>query len=272
MPKTMPWFKLYPKDFMDDENVKMMDDEALGLYMRMIFHCWTHGSIPVDEAQIMKLFKLTKHKFKKVWPQIFSCFFEKDSRFFQNRLERERLEVENNFQQKSDSGKQGAEKRWHRHKQRHESANGETMQDTESDTESDTYKKEKNITKKESDLNSENEIIEDPFFQNNSNSHNSVADEMELTNLVVQKYKNSQYSHEIRPTILNLLGYFSREKLEEAILKAIDEANKDQQYRPKFHKLFNSPKAVQGILDHVQVKEKSEWDKVLEMRKEKDDS
>ena len=134
--KQIPWIKFNPTDFMDDENVCLMCDEALGLYMRILCYSWKNESIPNDPAKIMRIFKLSKHKFSKLWPELESCFFQEGERLFQKRLTAELNEARNYFQQKSDSGSEGAKRRWHRHK----SANGKTMQDKDREEDIDIKK------------------------------------------------------------------------------------------------------------------------------------
>lgn len=142
--KKIPWFKFDPIDFMDDENVKMMCDEAIGLYIRILCHSWTHDSIPADDESIMALFKLSKHKFKKLWPKIKKCFYLENERFFNNRLSKELQEAKNNFIRNSENGKKGAEKVWGGHRKAiggaNAVANGESMQDSDSDSDLDLDK------------------------------------------------------------------------------------------------------------------------------------
>lgn len=159
--KKIPWFKFNPMDYMNDENVKLMCLEAKGLYVDMLCHCWENDGMPDDNESIRTIFHLSKHKFNKLWKKISPCFFSKGERLFNHRQEKEKAELENYFEQKSVSGKKGAEKRWHTHNL----ANSEKMQDKDSDSDSD----------KEEYKSSEVE--------------NSVSESSEPLNLVV---KNSQ--------------------------------------------------------------------------------
>lgn len=131
--KKIPWFKFNPIDFMDDEAVKMMCDEAIGLYVRMLCHCWTHDSMPVGEENIMRLFKISKHKYKKLWPKIESCFFEEKKRFFNHRLSKEKHNTEKTFLKKSKTGTENANKRW----ELHNLGNAVAMQDPDPDKDPD---------------------------------------------------------------------------------------------------------------------------------------
>jgi len=146
MAKQIPWIKFNPTDFMLDENVMLMCDESIGLYMRILCHSWREGSIPKEPEKIMRLFGLSKHKFNKLWKELSPCFFEKENRLYQTRLAKELSEARKYFDQKSDSGKLGAEKRWHRH----DSANSETMQDQDLEREEDIKPSKPSESKSES--------------------------------------------------------------------------------------------------------------------------
>jgi len=56
------------------------------------------------------------------------------------------------------------------------------------------------------------------------------------------------------------LGSFDYNTLEKAILKLIEESNPDHKYRKTFRKKFINAEAVQSVLDHVQVEQKSQFD------------
>jgi uncharacterized protein YdaU (DUF1376 family) len=125
--KKIPWMKFNPDEFIEDENVMLMCDEAIGLYMRILCYSWNKGSIPKEHDKIRAIFKLSKHKFTKLWKELEPCFFEKDLRLFQKRLLQEIQWTENYFQQKSDSGSKGADVRW----QDHNKAKAQPMQDSD---------------------------------------------------------------------------------------------------------------------------------------------
>ena len=85
---AMPW---YGKDFYDDEHVKLMSLEQEGAYSRLLWHAWSHGSIPADLESIAKLFGVPKARAAKIWPAIAPCWTPgADGRLVQKRLERER--------------------------------------------------------------------------------------------------------------------------------------------------------------------------------------
>jgi hypothetical protein len=84
---AMPW---YGKDFYDDEHVKLMSLEQEGAYQRLLWHAWSHGSIPADVESLAKLFGVPKARAVKLWPGIAPCWTEVDGRLRQKRLDRVR--------------------------------------------------------------------------------------------------------------------------------------------------------------------------------------
>ena len=126
--KLNPWLKFDFEDFFEDEFVSEMTDEAVGFYMRILRSAWKNGcSIPKDHDRIRSKFKMTKHKFKVLWPQIEPCFFEQDGKLFQRRLLNEFLDLEKTFQKNSDIGRENQKKG----QQRLKDANSNGEQDSE---------------------------------------------------------------------------------------------------------------------------------------------
>lgn len=148
MPENLPWFKFNPLQILDDECVKAMSNEAFGIYIKMICHCWTQDSMPVDHVRMAAIFGVSKHKFKVIWPQVKEKFFEDNERFFNDLIFAQKKSLEKDFQQNSENGKKGANIRWGGHKKANSPPNGQTMQDIDKDIDKD---KKKNIKKKNDD-------------------------------------------------------------------------------------------------------------------------
>lgn len=112
-----PAYQWYPKDYESDEAVRLMTYEQEGIYRRLLDHQALHGSIPADTSQIALLVpKVPRQRFLKLWPLIASKFpAGDDGRLVNRRLERSQREYADYLAAKSDNGKKGAEKRWHRH-------------------------------------------------------------------------------------------------------------------------------------------------------------
>jgi hypothetical protein len=72
--KKPPAFQFYPKQWLGDDQVMLMDWDARGMHMHLICISWQQdqpGTIPNDEALIRRWLKDPSQKvWKRVWPQI----------------------------------------------------------------------------------------------------------------------------------------------------------------------------------------------------------
>jgi uncharacterized protein YdaU (DUF1376 family) len=86
-----PAFQFYPKDFLSDERQIQMPLPAVGIYIRLLCHCWNEGSLPVDPVALARLAGAGLRQFKAWWPSIQPCFqVNADGRLVNTRLDRER--------------------------------------------------------------------------------------------------------------------------------------------------------------------------------------
>ncbi len=98
-----PAFQFYPKDFLSDEKQISMSLAAVGIYMRLICHCWNEGSLPADPGVLARLSGATKRQIAELWPSIAPCFkTNEDGRLIHPRLEREREKQQTFRQRQSD--------------------------------------------------------------------------------------------------------------------------------------------------------------------------
>lgn len=125
-----PAYQWYPRDFPEDEHVKLMSLAEEGAYRRLLDHQWLHESIPADPGQLARVCKNTPLRtFQKMWPAIAPCFVATDddpTRLINRRLERVRQEADEYHAHQSASGKRGAAARW-RDKAGHDDPNGGAM-------------------------------------------------------------------------------------------------------------------------------------------------
>lgn len=73
-PGKSPAFQFYPKDFLTDENVRMMSLQERGAYITLICQCWTEGTLPADVAWLARLCGTPLTAFRRLWPAIERCF------------------------------------------------------------------------------------------------------------------------------------------------------------------------------------------------------
>jgi hypothetical protein len=96
-----PSFPLYPKDFLGDPKVLRMSDAEVGFYFRMLCHEWLEVGIP-----------LTSPVVREWWSKggtVAECFFEREGRLFNPRLEKEREKKRLWSEKSSTGGRVGAE-------------------------------------------------------------------------------------------------------------------------------------------------------------------
>tara|TARA_R110002110_G_scaffold119373_4_gene293895 strand:+ start:1937 stop:2935 length:999 start_codon:yes stop_codon:yes gene_type:complete len=106
-----PSFHMYAGDFLSDMNVRLMSMAQRGMYTTLLLHEWIEGSLPTDIQQLMRL--CDNHpEFDSDWSAIKHCFYEKDGRNYNKRLEKERSKMNEYRDRKSNSGKMGAKARW----------------------------------------------------------------------------------------------------------------------------------------------------------------
>lgn len=107
-----PAFQFYPRDFLMDEQVRLMTHTERGIYITLLCLCWCEGSLPSDIGQLARLVDVPIARFGKLWEGTLSgCFFA-DARFEDGRLRNKRLELEREKQEsfrrrQSDNGSKG---------------------------------------------------------------------------------------------------------------------------------------------------------------------
>lgn len=105
----LPYFRMHPKDFDTDENVRLMSMCAKGLYIICLNHSWVNGSLPNDIKKIAKIANEPVRIVKKVWLEVSKCFTENaDGQLVNPRLEAEREMV----QEKRSKCREASDLRW----------------------------------------------------------------------------------------------------------------------------------------------------------------
>ena len=51
----LPWFRFWAYDFINDEKVQRMNNEAVGLYVKLLILQWQEGSVPLDSVALASL-------------------------------------------------------------------------------------------------------------------------------------------------------------------------------------------------------------------------
>jgi uncharacterized protein YdaU (DUF1376 family) len=119
-----PAFQFYPADFLADANVALMSLEGRGAYITLICYCWREGSIPSDLARLGRLCGVDSSAMAQLWPELEPCFEKAEDRYYQPRLERERIKQQEYRTERQESGRKGAISRWEKTKELEVEAEG----------------------------------------------------------------------------------------------------------------------------------------------------
>ena len=84
----LPYFRMYPKDFDTDENVRMLDLTETGLFVLCLNHAWINDGLPADPEDIARALKIPN--LSKIWPRVSKCFYPDGDRLRNKRQEEER--------------------------------------------------------------------------------------------------------------------------------------------------------------------------------------
>ncbi len=104
-----PAFQFYPKDFLTSPKVRKMPMAERGAYITLLALCWLDGGLTTDLDSLAYDLHLTRAQFDKMWGhQLGHCFYEKNGRFLNERLEVERKSQAEYRRRQTDN----ANKRW----------------------------------------------------------------------------------------------------------------------------------------------------------------
>jgi len=111
MSEPRPWFPLYARDFLADDNVAAMTAEELGAYVRLLLHAWTNPGLPDDPKRLARLARISEDRWYEVWEAVEPCWTERDGRLYQGRLEAERERAEQRACTARENGARGGRPR-----------------------------------------------------------------------------------------------------------------------------------------------------------------
>jgi uncharacterized protein YdaU (DUF1376 family) len=106
-----PAFQFYPKDYISSTKVRQMSNTERGVYVSLLCYCWLDDGLPTDLPSLARLAEVKLSQFERMWTKgpLHECFYEKNGRFHNERLDRER-KAQADFRRKQ---KERADKRWH---------------------------------------------------------------------------------------------------------------------------------------------------------------
>lgn len=107
-----PAFQLYPSEFLSSSKVLRMSLTEIGIYTKLLCHCWLDNGLPTDLKKLASMIGMKSGQFERLWPNVLTeCFYERDGRLHNNRLDRERKKQRDYKRRQSDNGKLGGRPR-----------------------------------------------------------------------------------------------------------------------------------------------------------------
>lgn len=92
--ETKPWLPLYVDDFLGDETVKLASNRALGAYVKLLCHQWTHKSVPGNHDDLARIVGESRKDWDRIWPRLREKFPDRNGRLVNPRLEVERRKAD----------------------------------------------------------------------------------------------------------------------------------------------------------------------------------
>ena len=111
MASGFPYYQMYVDDFDDDDKVRAMSLDEVGLYVLCLNRSWKYGGLADDVEQVSLDVRRKISAVRKSWPAVRSCYVEDPTRpgwIVNPRQEAERMKV----MQKSGKAASAARARW----------------------------------------------------------------------------------------------------------------------------------------------------------------
>ena len=106
-----PAFQFYPKDFLMDDKVAIMNMEARGVYITLLSYCWNNKGLSNDQEELKQMCGYPKN-WDKIWEKVGTCFYVKGGKLFNKRLDKEARKQKKWKEKSSKGGKESAKVRW----------------------------------------------------------------------------------------------------------------------------------------------------------------
>lgn len=103
-----PYLPLFVGDFL--AATAEWSGEERALYLLLLAHAWSIGSLPTDTAKLARLCCWNPKSFDKLWPTVQTKFTEREGRLYNNRLEEHREHSREIGKRRAIAGANGAAK------------------------------------------------------------------------------------------------------------------------------------------------------------------
>lgn len=110
--KKLPYFNVYPKDFITDASYNLLTWEERGVLIDLRHRYWINGSLPSDPAKLARICGGKTELFQRVLPKLKAFFRDKNGVLKCKELDKQYNALKTYQQKQSERGKKGAEARW----------------------------------------------------------------------------------------------------------------------------------------------------------------
>jgi uncharacterized protein YdaU (DUF1376 family) len=186
-----PAFQFYPRDWLGDPEIMLMEWDARAMHMHLICIAWTSSdacSVPDDDNILMRWLHVSDLDdwVKRLKPQIFNAWKKDGTDWVQSRLKRERIKQLEN----SEKRKKAANKRWgNDNKDGDASAVHEQCSSTSSSTSTVSKKSEKRFS--DDDLKAANYILSKIKQLNPNHKEPNISKWADTVRLMIARDKRS---------------------------------------------------------------------------------
>lgn len=87
-----PAFQFYPEAWFSSSKVQRMSHTERGIYMDLLARCWLDHGLPTDLNLLAAMLRMPAKRFERIWAggALHECFYERNGRFHNHRLDIER--------------------------------------------------------------------------------------------------------------------------------------------------------------------------------------
>ncbi len=83
-----PAFQFYPKDFLMDDKVIVMNLEEIGAFVKLLCFCWNNNGLTKNQNELKNMCG-NPENWEVIWGKVGKCFYEKNNKLYNKRLEKE---------------------------------------------------------------------------------------------------------------------------------------------------------------------------------------
>jgi uncharacterized protein YdaU (DUF1376 family) len=104
---SLPWFKVYPRQYLTDSKLKMLTREQKSILMDLWCYCAEDGSIPSDVDDLACLLGESRDCIEKSMQKLSKFFIEEEGRLYSKRLREESISYYDKCQKLRESASKG---------------------------------------------------------------------------------------------------------------------------------------------------------------------